>query len=146
MGHIHKRGVSSLVLCCLFGLLAACSGATTDIGVIGRVDQAVITSLPEIAKRDEAIQLTFNTYGDSCTAATRTEVQLQGLEATVTPYDTKTTGTSTSPCVLVAFRIEHTATLVFDQVGTATVTVRGYDTSSDFGGKVIEVVRTITIQ
>ncbi|MEM6430985.1 MAG: hypothetical protein AAF708_17240 [Deinococcota bacterium] len=145
MRHARKKAVSSLVLWCLFGLLAACSGSSTGIGVIeygGSGGLPINIDLPETAMRGEAIQLTLNTYG-SCTTPARTEVQIKGLEAIVTPYDTVSRGTSTSPCPLGIRTLEHTATLTFNQVGTATVTVRG---RNNFRGNVIRVTRAVTIQ
>lgn len=120
----------------------ACSESTTRIGVLQIPGRDISISVPEIAERGETIQITLYTWG-SCATPARTEARVNGMNAIVTPYDTTRRGTYANPCPLGIGRLEHTATLTFNQVGTATVTIRG---RRNVRGNVTEVVRTIDIQ
>lgn len=83
------------------------------------------------------------TYGPGCYEKGETEAQVEGLNATVTPYDYAPQPGSSCTRDLVAF--EHTTTLRFTTSGTATVVVHGLTAETDPYGEPVEFERSISL-
>lgn len=85
----------------------------------------------------------ITTYGSGCYEQGETEAHVEGLNATVTPYDYAPQ--PGSPCTrdLVAF--EHTTTLRFTTTGTATVVIHGLTVETDPHGESVEFERSISL-
>lgn len=85
------------------------------------------------------------TYGNGCYSSAGTEVSVRGLEATLTPYDYEP-GCATRDLI----RVRHTATVQFEEGGTARIRVRGLDVSDrsaeDMVGDTVTVERTVTLR
>jgi hypothetical protein len=128
-------------------LLAACSGTSRVINLgILEMDSTslnVQVELPEAVGRGQDFRVKVTTYAATCREKARTDVAIQDMRAVITPYDYEVTYPDGIICLPVVVSFEHTATLRFDQVGTATITVRGY---SDVQGRSIDVVRTVAVQ
>lgn len=66
--------------------------------------------------------VTVRTYGSGCSSMGDTDVQVNGLEALVVPYDYEPGCTNR-----VLFQFQHTAAVEFDTTGSAVIRVRGLD-------------------
>lgn len=128
------RGLgSSILLSAVFGL-SACSdddGVVVDLGVIIAPDHAEARiEHSALVEHGVDVQVTVMTYGDDCTTADRTDVEVSGLVAIIRPFDKSATR---SVCADTLFSYEHVATIRFEQAGAATISVLGYDTGDRFG-------------
>lgn len=104
------------------------TGAKEDrlVGFIGYPDDMVIVS-PESVTAGQAFVISVRTFGaDGCWKRDRTDVALDGLTATITPYDVRRQGRGWD-CAQAPVEIVHAATLTFDQVGVAQLTIQGRD-------------------
>ncbi len=98
--------------------------ASTQI-VIGTIDAGgtldrVITG-PATGVVGERLSLTVSTFGNACITAAGADVNVGGLEATVTPYDRAYQGA----CIDILKAYPRPVTVTFDQPGEATVRVVG---------------------
>lgn len=131
----------------LAAVLSACSAdddtVVVDLGVIVGPDQMdPVIEHPEVLQRGVDIPVTVTTLGDDCTWADHTDVVITGLTAVIKPFDKSATD---SPCADTIFMYKHSATVRFEESGTATITVVGYKMGDRFGS-VIERSRSLEIQ
>lgn len=133
----------------LFVFVTACAGDedgfVVDLGVITssfESDFGPSIEHPAVAQAGADVEVTVYTYGDDCTWAKRTDVEVRGLNAVIRPFDESAVD---SFCGDVVLRYPHTASIRFEQPGTATITVFGYAESDRFG-TVIQRSSTLEIQ
>lgn len=124
-------------------LLAGCSVLGPDgreqPGIIDPSSPATVT-VPAAAQRGEPFTVTVITHGGGCLSQGPTRVRIAGTTADVRPYDVHSGG---NVCPADVQMYEHTATLRFDQPGTATVRVHGRRIPD---GDMAVITRTVTIQ
>jgi hypothetical protein len=123
-------------------LLGACSVLGLDdrerLGIIwppGQDHPQVV--VPQTAQAGQLFTVTVTTIGGGCLRMGPTRVRTRGMSAEVRPYDVHNGG---NVCPTDVQPFEHTATLRFDQPGTATVTFHGR------GSPEVVITRTVTIQ
>lgn len=126
-------------------LLAACSlvdpGGGERLGIIQMLPSAPAqVTVPGTAQRGEPFTVTVITHGGGCLRRGPTRVRRDGMTAVVRPYDVHDGG---KVCPADVALYEHTATLRFDQPGTATVQFQGIGYPEE---AVVTVTRTVTIQ
>lgn len=130
----------------VIALLAACSdddSIVTDLGVITTPDPALSPiEHPDTATTNGDVPVTVMTFGDDCTWAKRTDVEITGLTAIIRPFDQSAVD---SLCADTLFSYPHTAVIRFDRPGTAMIKVLGYAFGDRFGA-VIEHSVTVEIQ
>ncbi|MEM7734213.1 MAG: hypothetical protein AAF267_00320 [Deinococcota bacterium] len=143
----HQRVHLLLSSMAVFLLLSACSGTSRviNLGILEMYSDFynVQIDLPEAVARGQDFEVKVTTYAHTCRERARTDVTIQDMTAVITPYDYEVTYPDGTICNPVISSFEHTATLRFDQVGTATITVRGY---SDVQEQAIDVVHIVTVQ
>ena len=139
---LYWAKLNMLITSGLMLVLAACGGGTVTMGFIEfSQGDPVNIELPEMVNRGEDFQVTVRTYAGGCEREiSRTNVRIDDMEALIVPYNVKTNSQS---CTADMLFLNHVATLSFEQVGTATITVRG---RSRVQGGTINVVRTVTVQ
>ena len=109
-------------------MLVGCQEPTADFQtVIGTID-AGATSLtviqgPDSGSVGEPLEFTVSTFGNSCISARGADVVVNGLQATVTPYDREYRGSRVCLDYLKAY--PRTVTVVFTSSGNATIRVQG---------------------
>lgn len=124
-------------------LLAGCSVLDPDggerPGIIDPSSPGTVT-VPAAAQRGEPFTVTVITHGGGCLSRGPTRVRMLGDTAEVRPYDVHNGG---DVCPGDVQLYEHTATLRFDQPGTATVRVHGRGIPD---GEMVVITRTVAIQ
>lgn len=151
-------------LCLFVPALFACSSATAPdadssadtrelangvvqerrVGTISHYADPVRIEVPESVARGESFVVKVTTYGGGCIAKGDTDVQTEGLDVRVTPYDWETVRMPPNTVCTMELRLyQHTATLRFDQPGTARITIRGREKPS---GQVLTVERKVTVR
>jgi len=127
------------IVSCILIALTGCTGATGPdrLRVLGEIkgynsgDPQILIVLQEGRRVDVSV----TTYGGGCHSQGETEVDIQGLTVTVTPYDyTALPGTGCTR-QLVAFT--HRAFVQFRNSGTARVRVRGLDAGNRSAGNLL---------
>jgi hypothetical protein len=126
-------------------VLSGCSVTGPDGGekpgiIETRPGSAEQVTVPATAPRGEPFTVTVITHGGGCLSQGPTRVRIHGTTAEVRPYDVDN---GSDICTADVEMYEHTATLRFDQPGTATVRVHGRQLP---GGDAVVVTRTVTIQ
>lgn len=125
-----------------------CSAGTTSepdmtrvVGTIdGYFDDGPNITLSQVG---DDVLVKIITYGPGCYEQGETEAEVQGLTATVTPYDYAPP--PGSPCTRDFIGFEHTTTLRFTTRGTATVVVRGLTVEADAHGEPVAFERSISL-
>lgn len=103
-------------------------------------DGPQITLVPQ----GRAVWVSITTFGPGCYRRGETEVEVQGLEAVVAPYNYAPL--PGSPCTRDLRSFEHTATLRFEVSGTARILVRGLSTATHPYGDTITVERFVDLR
>lgn len=124
-----SSGLPGLVLTIL--LLGGCTGSVNPDGwqrVVGVIEfgggSAVPIQLPAEVRRGDPFTATVVTFGSgTCTRADGADVQVNGLTATITPYDLKPTGDAICTDDLASH--PRTVTLRFQLTGEASIRVIG---------------------
>lgn len=122
--------VSRWILMCAV-LLGGCSlgtgvGNHRQIGAIGYPDNLLI-SVPDSVRVGRVFTVSVRTFGaDGCWKADGTAVAVDGLTATVTPYDADRTSPGVA-CTMMVIQITHQADLQFGRAGQATIAFHGRD-------------------
>jgi hypothetical protein len=131
----------------LLVLMAACDslagpGEREEVGIIaGLAEAAPEIEIPATVQAGEEFSVTIITvWRNGCARMDRTDVEVDGANATITPWDVIRDG---AMCSQEPRQFNHTATLSFSEPGTSQVVVRGR--ASDAGG-VTEVQREVTVQ
>lgn len=97
--------------------------------------------LPETVAVASAFTVSIQSYGGGCTSQGDTDVQVEGLLATIRPFDLEPSDPEViCPAILRVF--EHVATIQFDQPGTATVRVLG---RREPGDEPLSIDRTVLV-
>lgn len=91
---------------------------TIDAGVTG---QQVIEA-PTEASPGQSFAVTVSTFGNSCVTAAGADVTIDGLVATITPYDVVVSGVT---CLDYLKAYPRVLQLSFAQAGAATIRVKG---------------------
>lgn len=110
--------------------LVLCSGACgllgpdedERVGLLELYDDVAPIWVPRSVERGERFAVNFYTLGGGCTSRGRTELSVDDLEASITPYDIDS-GRGT--CADIIGFLDHTIWLRFDLEGTATIRVHG---------------------
>ena len=110
-------------------LSVACNQSPVDSRdgrVVGTIDAGgtldhVITA-PSTAPVGQSFSITVSTFGNSGVSSAGAEVVVDGLVATITPYDFVVTGEN---CLDYLKAYPRTLQLGFGQAGTATIRVNG---------------------
>lgn len=101
----------------------------------------------EITPSEWSARVAVSTFGSSCNAKADTEVRVDGLTATIVPYNYAPPAGTPCPRDLRAF--VHEVTVRFPRSGTARIRVRGRDARSrsatNLEGDTITVERSVRI-
>lgn len=136
-------------IACLVVLATACGLSTSpeaqpEVGIIVgiRSDDPQI-AVPETVQAGESFAVMVTTYGLSgCWRMRTTKVEVEDLEATVTPFDVDLTEDRVA-CTAAIQDFVHTAALSFDRPGTAQVTIRGRELP---GGRVVTFTSAVEVR
>jgi hypothetical protein len=102
----------------------------------------VVVEVPTTVKSGTVFQVAINSYGGNCIGQGPSEVAVEGLTATVAPFQFELVdGNSTCTQEIRTYR--NVSQLRFDQTGTARILFRGRSQSA--GGELITVERTLTV-
>lgn len=121
------------------------SGGNSSVREVGYVqfrDAPVEVTVPATARAGQAFTVRVVTRATGCSSADDTEVLVVGFSADVTPYDIRTTG----PNLVCGDEVQvftHTAPVLFDTPGEATVRVHG---RREPGDDAITITRAVTVQ
>ena len=114
-------------------LSLACHSSPLDLGakrVVGTIDVGVtslqVIEAPAEASPRQSFTVTVSTFGNSCVMAAGAEVKIDGLVATITPYDLVT---SDVVCLDYLKAYPRTVQLSFAEAGAATIRVKGLSDS-----------------
>jgi hypothetical protein len=126
-------------------LSIACQSSPLNPGtrVIGIIDagqtSAQVIDAPAEASLGQPFSVTVSTFGNSCVTADGADVTIDGLVATITPYDVIATGVT---CLDYLKAYPRAVQLSFGQAGAATVRVKG---RSDYQTGLVTVDRSVVV-
>lgn len=81
--------------------------------------------VPDTVHAGQAFDVVVRTEGaDGCWSKDHTDVKVDGLDATITPYDVDTRHSGVA-CNEATVELVHTASITFKQGGNATVMING---------------------
>lgn len=142
---------SARLLPFLFILLAAGCSLGTDpdrVRVLGQI-AGYLEGDPQVSLEQDgrAITVRVTTYGSGCHTPGETDVVVEGLTATITPWDyTAPPGTG---CTDQLLSFEHRVAVQFASSGTAELRIRGIDIGSrsatNMVGDTLVVTRTVEL-
>jgi hypothetical protein len=142
MKNLHIRfaasGVVVVLLCACNGFLGW-SGEGQRLGIISFYNDPIVIEVPDTVASGLMFQVRVRTYGGGCITQGHTDVRVDGLRVTVTPYDIHSGG---NVCTTELRLFQHEAAVRFDRVGTATVAVRGMRRPDD---QTITEERTVVV-
>lgn len=127
--------------------LTSCRAATGYERVQGTIafyGAPVQIKVPAQVTRGEPFTVSVLTQVGGCLEPGATEVRVEGLRADVTPYDKDFT-TAGIPCTADVEFYTHTATLSFEEAGTAEIVFRGLEEAAT-GTREISVTRTLEVR
>lgn len=114
------------------------------IGTIEHYGDPVRIEIPSSVQRGEGFTVKVRTYGGGCIGKGDTAVQVERRSAVVTPYDWEVVKLPPNWACTMELRVyEHTATLRFEEAGTAEVTIRGRRKPS---GEVLQIRKTLEVR
>jgi hypothetical protein len=113
--------VAVVALCSCDGLFEH-DGERSQVGAISFYSEPVTVEAPDTVAVNQPFAVLVRTYGNGCVSQGRTQLVLNGLQATVTPYDVHDGG-DICPDILRMF--DHEVTLTFEEAGVGVVTFRG---------------------
>jgi hypothetical protein len=112
----------------LFLVLMACHSSPIEAGrgrVVGTIDAGGtldrVIEAPSVVSRGRAFTITVSTFGNSCVTPAGADVTIDGLIATITPYDVVGGGI----CLDYLKPYPRALQLSFGQAGAATIRVKG---------------------
>ena len=113
---------------------------TRVIGIIdvGQTSQQVLDA-PVGASVGQSFSVTVSTFGDSCVSADGADVTVNGLVATITPYDIVASGIT---CLDYLKAYPRVVQVTFKQAGAATIRVNG---RSDSQPGLVTVERAVVV-
>lgn len=142
-----KRFCTFIVMGLALGIaLSACGFFETRERVIGTFwegEESPVT-VPSEVTRGQPFEVSVRTLGGDCTVKGDTVIAAEDLRANVTPFDIEVT--RASPCLLYAQELVHTAKLVFEEAGTATVTFHGQNPDLSSPEELLSLERTLTVR
>ena len=108
-------------------MLSACNGILwsdedRQLGIISFYHDPIVIEAPETVQRGQSFSVRVRTYGGGCISQGPTDVHVDGLRATVTPFDIHS---GANVCTSELRFFQHEATLRFDRAGSALVVIRG---------------------
>ena len=113
---------------------------TRVIGVIdGGQSSPQVIDAPATASLGQSFSVTVSTFGNSCVTADGADVAIDGLVATITPYDVVVAGVNCLDYSKAYPRVLH---LIFGQAGAATIRVKG---RSDSQPGLVTVERSLVV-
>jgi len=115
-------------------------GAGRVVGIIdaGQSFPQVIDA-PAQASLGQSFSVTVSTFGNSCVTAAGADVTIDGLVATITPYDVVVGGV----CLEYLKAYPRVVQLSFGQAGAATIRVNG---RSDYQLGLVTVERSLVVR
>ena len=125
-------------------MLIGCSTAPDWVltrGVIQFFARGVTIHLPDTTVANAPFTVGIITYGGGCNRKGSTEVTINGMTATVEPYDS--VHTAAEVCTLQLDQYFHEATLHFAERGIAIVRVTGMVAPAD---TLLTVTRNVVVQ
>lgn len=130
----------------LAALSIACHSSPVEPGrVIGIIDAgqslSQVINAPTEASLGQSFSVTVSTFGDSCVHAAGADVTIDGLVATITPYDVVVVGNGVCLDYLKAY--PRVVALSFGQAGAATIRVKG---RSDSQPGLVTVERSLVVR
>lgn len=143
------------ILALIISSLALLSCASADVvgvdehgrfpATLEHYGDPVRLNVPTTAEVGQDVSLVVSTYGGGCISPGETEVELDGLKATVRPYDYVPLETLRGDivCTLDLRLNRHEAILRFDERGVARIDVHGRSLP---GRDAVTVVRSILIR
>lgn len=140
-----------LITLALLAVVLGCSSTTEpdQIQVLGTIvgfnqDDPRI----EVTADGRVVTVRVTTYGNGCYSKGITKTAVDGLEATITPWDRTVAPSSNVACTDILLSFTHEAELRFDAAGTARILVRGVDAGTASAGKrgeTVTVERTVEV-
>lgn len=112
-------------------------------GTIEYYEEPISVTVPETVTVGETFSVTVMTYGGGCIEQGETDVRLEARRAEIRPYDYNVT--PRLPCDTSLHTFEHTATVIFTEVGEAEVVFYGQSVSDD-GATNTSATRTVTVR
>lgn len=143
---MRRRCIRILVGFALITVLASCGFFETRERVVGTFweGEGPPATVPSEVTRGQPFEVSVSTLGGDCTLKGDTVVSAEGLRANVTPFDIEVT--RASPCLLYAQELVHTAKLVFEEAGTATITFHGQNPDISSPEKLVSLERTLSVR
>jgi hypothetical protein len=137
----HSILTSAIVafLCACDGILGL-DGERQQLGVISFYNDPVVVEAPDTVTRGQPFIVIVRTYGGGCISQGPTEVRVDDLRATVTPFDINSGG---HVCTRELRLFRHEAPIEFARSGTATLVFRGVKRPDD---EPIVVERTVIVR
>jgi hypothetical protein len=131
----------------VLGVLSiACHSSPLDLPaerVVGTIDVGVtnqqVIDAPAEASSGQSFTVTVSTFGNSCVTASGADVTIDGLVASITPYDVVVSGVT---CLDYLKAYPRAVQLSFAQVGAATIRVKG---RSDYQSGLVTVERSLVV-
>lgn len=114
-------GVATAALCACNGILGL-GGERQQLGVISFHSDPVVVEAPDTVTRGQTFAVSVRTYGGGCVSQGPTDVRVDDLRATITPFDINSRN---NVCTSELRFFQHEASIKFDRAGTATVVFRG---------------------
>ena len=118
--------VAAVFLCACGGLFGPEEGRR--LGVIAFHGDPVVVEVPDSVGAGEPFQVSVRTYGGGCISKGDTEVEIEGRNVDVVPYDIHD-GESNCTDDLALF--EHRVTVTIAEPGLAEVRIRGNEMPAD---------------
>ncbi len=131
-----------LLTSCNFGESGIFERRVRVVGEISSFGQENAITLPKSVQSGESFEITVITLGGGCMEQGETEVEVQGLQADITPYDYRIIPPAGTACPLYGEDYPHTVGLSFAEKGTATLLFHGIKSAAD---KDIETTETRTL-
>jgi hypothetical protein len=127
-------------------LSIACHSSLIEPGpgrVVGIIDAGQsfpqVIEAPAEASVGQSFSVTVSTFGNSCVTAAGADVTIDGLVATITPYDVVVTGVW---CLDYLKGYPRVVQVSFGQAGAATIRVKG---RSDYQPGLVTVERSLVV-
>lgn len=124
-----------LIVIAISVLLTSCDFLTGPnerlvVGVVAFHSEPVVIEVPDTVSVSVPFSVSVRTYGGGCERVGPTEVEMDGLDAEITPFD-YTAAADGGACTDILLSFVHEASLTFATVGSATVTIRGKEEPGD---------------
>ena len=141
VSRFHNLLAASLVVA-----LAACSTPTEPerVRVLGIIAYTAQEPRVTLQPDGRTVEVRVDTFGGGCEEQGETTVAVDGLTATVTPYDYRTADAITV-CADILQTFEHRAVVRFPTSGAGVIRVRGHRISFASGVDTLIVERAVQV-